>query len=571
MKKKYDVSVIVPVYNVEKYIEKCLDSLVKQTLKSIQIIVVNDGSKDNSQIIIDKYVKEYPDKVFSYQKKNGGLSDARNYGVQYAQGEYIGFVDSDDWIDEKMYEVLFQFAKKENYQIVMCDLITINDGWENGHISKGYRGSNCNPEIIDFMINSLEPAHAWNKLYYYQLFEIATFPKIWYEDMATMPILISYAEKIGYLQLPLYYYRQREGSITQAVRNKHSLEVIEAWSILLKKVNQQYKKEIIYAIYKSIFNFIYFKPEYADEYLDFLKENKEIFLNNIYIKNDIKNGKVEDLTKKKLIPKKIHYFWFGNQKKDDLVTKCIQSWKRYAPDYEIIEWNETNCDIQECDYVKEAYNAKKWAFVADYFRVNIIYQQGGIYVDTDMEFTNYIDKLRLNEMFFPYETKHDVNACIFGSISGKRLLKRCIDSYKIDHLLNKDGTLNTSKTIVVRISNLLSEMTECKFDGFSCTLKNDIKLYTPNELIINVYDGKNIAIHHYIASWWDVTIGCVSYKYKVLKDFFIEEDNTKDYYNNNEIIKSLEWQIAQYENSTCWKITKPLRAIVNRLRSLRRK
>ena len=103
MKKNIKVSVIVPVYNVEKYLNQCLDSLVNQTLEDIEIIVVNDGSPDNSQSIIDDYVKRYPKKVFSYIKKNGGLSSARNFGVEKAKGEYLAFVDSDDYIKKDMY------------------------------------------------------------------------------------------------------------------------------------------------------------------------------------------------------------------------------------------------------------------------------------------------------------------------------------------------------------------------------------------------------------------------------------------------------------------------------------
>ena len=98
------VSIIVPVYGVEKYIDKCLDSLVKQSLKEIEVIVVNDGTKDNSQKIIDKYVKKYPDKIKSFIKENGGQGSARNYGLEKASGEYIGYVDSDDFIDSHMYE-----------------------------------------------------------------------------------------------------------------------------------------------------------------------------------------------------------------------------------------------------------------------------------------------------------------------------------------------------------------------------------------------------------------------------------------------------------------------------------
>lgn len=104
------VSVIVPVYNVEAYLERCLDSLVKQTLEEIEIIVVNDGTKDNSQAIIDRYAAAYPQKVISLIKENGGLSDARNYGIPYAHGEYIGFVDSDDYLNVTMYQKLYDRA-----------------------------------------------------------------------------------------------------------------------------------------------------------------------------------------------------------------------------------------------------------------------------------------------------------------------------------------------------------------------------------------------------------------------------------------------------------------------------
>ena len=107
------VSVIVPVYNVEDYLARCLDSLVNQTLKEIEIIVVNDGSPDNSQKIIDKYAKKYLN-IKAYKKENGGLSDARNYGIKKANGEYIAFIDSDDFVTTDMYEKMYQKAKTGN-------------------------------------------------------------------------------------------------------------------------------------------------------------------------------------------------------------------------------------------------------------------------------------------------------------------------------------------------------------------------------------------------------------------------------------------------------------------------
>ena len=110
-------SVIVPVYNVEKYLAKCLDSILAQTYSDFEIIVVNDGSPDNSQQIIDEYAKNYPDKIKPFIKANGGLSDARNFGVEKASGEYLLFVDSDDYIAEKLLENLHKVIKEKELSI----------------------------------------------------------------------------------------------------------------------------------------------------------------------------------------------------------------------------------------------------------------------------------------------------------------------------------------------------------------------------------------------------------------------------------------------------------------------
>lgn len=251
------VSIIVPVYNVEKYIDKCLDSLVHQTLKDIEIIVVNDGSPDNSQMIIDDYVEKYPEIVRSYIKKNGGLGDARNFGLEKATGEYIGFVDSDDWVDIKMFDSMYNMAKEQDADIVICDLKEINDGWKDGNVAYGYRGERYG-EInkYDFILNSLNPAFAWNKLYRHSLFCIKKFPLQWYEDMGTTPILLSYANKISYLPVSLYYYRQVNNSITKKSHDKRILAVIDSWDSCLQEVKKEYL-EPMEALYIVVFVHLY--------------------------------------------------------------------------------------------------------------------------------------------------------------------------------------------------------------------------------------------------------------------------------------------------------------------------
>mgnify|MGYP005781662729 CR=1 FL=1 len=135
MENKIKVSVIVPVYNVEQYLEKCLDSLVRQTLNEIEIIVVDDGSQDNSRKIAEAFREKYPNKVYFFYKENEGLGEARNFGLDYAKGEYIGFVDSDDWVDEKTFQAMYETARNEDADVVVCDFISIYDGWRDGWVS----------------------------------------------------------------------------------------------------------------------------------------------------------------------------------------------------------------------------------------------------------------------------------------------------------------------------------------------------------------------------------------------------------------------------------------------------
>ncbi len=120
------VSIIVPVYNVEKYLKRCLDSLISQTLKDIEIICVNDGSKDNSDKILEEYARK-DSRIIIINQENQGISVARNNGMDIAKGKYVGFVDSDDWVDSDFFEKLYNAAEKNNAQMAVCSIIRLNE------------------------------------------------------------------------------------------------------------------------------------------------------------------------------------------------------------------------------------------------------------------------------------------------------------------------------------------------------------------------------------------------------------------------------------------------------------
>jgi len=252
------VSIIVPVYNVEKYLEKCLDSIVNQTLKDIEIIVVNDGTKDNSQEIIDKYVKKYPKKVKGYIKENGGLSSARNYGLKYANGEYIAFVDSDDYVELDMFEKMYNKAISSNFDIVACDLFYVYDDKKVEAFSNINNDIFTKEEIKRSMIN-IYPA-AWNKIYKKDLFKHKIYFKdrVWFEDVEFLYRLISKVNSIGVVHEKFYNYVQRADAITKTFDDR-LFHYIDNWNGIL----EYYKKNKIYDEYKLELEYCYVRYLYA--------------------------------------------------------------------------------------------------------------------------------------------------------------------------------------------------------------------------------------------------------------------------------------------------------------------
>lgn len=212
------VSVIVPVYNVENYLIQCLESLVSQTLKKIEIICVNDGSTDNSALILENYKKKYS-QIKVLTKQNGGLSDARNYGLRHATGEYIAFVDSDDYVDSNMLKIMYDTIVnegadlcvsqiKEVYQTKTKDLVDHNDIYP----MLGY------PTV-------------WNKLYKHEWikkFNIEFPVGLWYEDNVFTYKYLLNQPRITYIDRALYYYRkERIGSIMSSQQNPKIYDIYE--------------------------------------------------------------------------------------------------------------------------------------------------------------------------------------------------------------------------------------------------------------------------------------------------------------------------------------------------------
>ncbi|MGQ4665881.1 glycosyltransferase family 32 protein [Metabacillus halosaccharovorans] len=157
------------------------------------------------------------------------------------------------------------------------------------------------------------------------------------------------------------------------------------------------------------------------------------------------------------IPKTIHYCWFGGKEKPDIVKRCIESWKKQLPDYKIVEWNETNFDINLNSYVKEAYDSRKFAFVSDYVRVHALYHYGGIYLDTDVEVFKSFNDLLHHSSFWGFEQENYIATSTIGAKKGNLLIKQFLESYTDKKFLREDGSFNSLTNVAV-ITSLLESM-----------------------------------------------------------------------------------------------------------------
>lgn len=208
-----------------------------------------------------------------------------------------------------------------------------------------------------------------------------------------------------------------------------------------------------------------------------------------------------------MIPKIIHYCWFGGNPLPELAQKCIASWKKYCPDYEIIEWNEANYDVSKCAYMKEAYQAKKWGFVSDYARFDIIHNHGGIYLDTDVEIIRSLDGLLENRAFMGFDNENYVSpGLIIGGEAGSGEMECIMRWYETHHFMKESGEIDLTASPAI-VTKILDGMGLCKEQSVQL-LNGSLTIYPKDYFCPMDYYTGDIAvtdntytIHHYSASW----------------------------------------------------------------------
>lgn len=300
------ISIIIPVYNVEDYLERCINSIINQTYKNLEIIIVDDGSTDNSGKICDMY-KEKDSRIKVFHKKNGGLSDARNYGMKYAYGKYIAFCDSDDFVDKKMYEILYNNLIENNadisitnyYKFSSSEEITDNYDYKKNDKITVYDKIGMFDHLFDDYLLSMV---AWNKLYKKELLENLQYPKgKLVEDVALAHYIYSRCNKIVITNLQLYFYYQRETSILGSVK----VGLLDELDFVYDRIEFM-KKEKLTQTKSFQQTKTYFIDKYISLYFELILNNKKIDKNTLEHYDKMVKKIYKD-SKKLSIKKKIKY------------------------------------------------------------------------------------------------------------------------------------------------------------------------------------------------------------------------------------------------------------------------
>lgn len=239
------LSIIVPIYGVEQYLRKCIDSLLNQDIDNYEIILVDDGSPDACPQICDDYAASH-ENIHVIHRKNGGLSAARNSGIEVAQGEYVMFVDSDDFIEPNVLKGLLVQVERDNLDVLRYRLQYVNPQYEvyNPYKSDPFKGNDYSElptDGVSFLNSRMSTAcYAWTFILKRELLEGCTFtPGIYFEDTDWTPRMLCKAKRVASTQTVVYNYLIREGSITNAVNKSKKLKVLEDKIRLIKTLKQQ--------------------------------------------------------------------------------------------------------------------------------------------------------------------------------------------------------------------------------------------------------------------------------------------------------------------------------------------
>ncbi len=245
------VSVIVPAYNVEDYIARCIDSLLAQSLSEIEIVAVDDGSTDRTGEILDAYQNKYPNQMKVFHVANQGVSPARNYGIRKSSGKYLAFVDSDDWVEPDTYRCMYQTIEETASDLVFCDVMKVFEDGSRERVTSLDKEEGV-ISVAAYLKDGRYIQLACNKLFPRKIWTRYSFENKYFEDLALIPQIVSDCKKIAYVKQPFYCYYRRTDSISTTYMKDVYQYKIKSYQSAIRNVNPAYQYEVTFWIVQNI-------------------------------------------------------------------------------------------------------------------------------------------------------------------------------------------------------------------------------------------------------------------------------------------------------------------------------
>lgn len=572
MNREIKVSVIIPVYQVENYLERAVDSVLAQTLLEKEIILVDDGSTDSSPEICDSYAQRYPERIRVLHQENQGLGMARNAGARAAVGEYIAFVDSDDTVAPQMYERLYEKAVEGDFDIVMCDVQIFYV--ETGRTSTVATYPKEEIDLPDYIANGNNITFSVNKLFRRRIWQENQYEKMLFEDISLIPALLTHYPHIGYVPEPFYHYYRRPNTISTTFTGGMT-DIIQAYRNFLDTSAPAYREEAVYCAAKQLYwNMTESRVLFQADFISLLQEYKKDFLLNPYIAKDGKVRRILDYLSKEVIPDNIICVRFDGE----IPAAYRESIQTDFPRANLIAAGRDYYSPQQLpEPIRRAMEEGQTAYAEEYYSLRILYEQGGIVVNPDRRACLNLKRLRLNRLFFGFEDEQELTTGCYGALKQHYVVQALLESYEADNIFN-----TAFLPLKERLRDFLILYFDLKVNGRNQTLKNEISVYLPSILAYDMKDGDNCCKRADVAlpDGYEMVSGKVL---KMWSDRLLENWNL---YKQERARKqpaaakaapapraepagpaSLEMErriqevVDTYENSTCWRLTRPLRAL----------
>ena len=567
MEKRPEVSVIVPVYQVESYLERAVESLLAQTLEELEIILVDDGSTDQSPQICDEYARRFPEKVRVLHQENRGLGLARNAGLDLARGEYVAFVDSDDTVEPDMYRAMAEKARAGDYDMVFCDvrILYVDEGRES--VSQTYPEENI--DLGDYLVRGNNITYSVNKLYRRTLWEGLRYEKMLFEDIALIPALVTRTASIGYVREPFYNYCRRSGTLSTSQVGAMG-DVVTAFRLFLTRCGERYREEAVYCAAKQLcWNMTQSRTVFLPDFIGLLRDFRKDFALNPYLAKDPQARKILDYLDRPVIPRRLVCAHCGRP----LPAEWRQAVERDFPQGEVVELTEADLPEDLPPAVARAIEVGRWDFVEEYLALGEVYEKGGIALAPECRTQLGLNRLRLDRVFFGFEDGEALTAGCFGAVAGHYVLEALLDTYREENLYN--AALLPLKE---RLRDFLLLRMGLQANGKKQLLQGEVQVYPPDVLAFDMRNGEN----------------CCKYQpcpapegFEVVRASLLERWSKERMENWNlykrerdrkgggappaaapagavtqgQLEEELRRLAETYESSTSWKVTRPLRAV----------